>query len=147
LGRLALCLVASLAFACGATGQPLEPVFSLAKKERQPFLDTLKQLVSIETGTRDLEGLEKAAYLIAGRLQALGGKVEMVDPTGAYGAVRVTSRDRKIVYLTAFTNEVSRPSNLPRNQQVSFGESAPDRPVPISIWWSDDSVGRQFIYR
>jgi len=80
LSRLALCLVASLAFASAALAQPVEPALSLAKKERQPFLDTLKQLVSIETGTRDLEGLEKAAYLIEGRLQALGGKVELVDP-------------------------------------------------------------------
>jgi len=79
--RLALCLVALLAFPSGALAEPVEPVMSLAKKERQPFLDTLKQLVSIETGTRDLDGLEKAAYLIAGRLQALGGRVEMVDPT------------------------------------------------------------------
>ena len=72
---------------------------------------------------------------------------EMADPFGAYGVVRVLSRDRKIVYLTAFTDEVSRPNNTPRGQLVSFGESAPDRPVPISIWWSDDSVGRKFIYR
>jgi glutamate carboxypeptidase len=79
--RLALCLAASLAFISKASAQPVEPVYSLAKKERQPFLDTLKELVSIETGTRDLEGLEKAAYLIAGRLQALGGKVDLIDPT------------------------------------------------------------------
>src|SRR5215471_2102001 len=70
----------SFIFSGAALAQPVEPALSLAKKERQPFLDTLKELVSIETGTRDLEGLEKAAYLIAGRLQALGGKVELVDP-------------------------------------------------------------------
>jgi hypothetical protein len=71
----------------------------------------------------------------------------MADPTVSFGTVRVLSRDRKIVYLTAFTNEVSRPGDMSRDQHVSFGESAPDRPVPISIWWSDDSVGREFIYR
>src|SRR5215471_6514010 len=71
----------SFIFSGAALAQPVEPVMSLVKKERQPFLDTLKQLVSIETGSRDLEGLEKAAYLIAGRLQALGGKVELVDPS------------------------------------------------------------------
>jgi len=69
LSRLAICFVASLAFATAALAQqPVEPVLSLVKKERQPFLDTLKELVSIETGTRDLEGLEKAAYLVEGRL-------------------------------------------------------------------------------
>jgi glutamate carboxypeptidase len=75
------CIFAALAaFATVALAQPVEPVPSLAKKEKQPLLDTLKQLVSIETGSRDLEGLDKAAYLIAGRLQALGGKVDLVDP-------------------------------------------------------------------
>jgi len=54
-------------------------VLALAKKERQPLLDTLKELVSIETGSRDLEGLDRAAKLIAARLSALGGKVELVD--------------------------------------------------------------------
>ena len=78
--RFALCFAASLALAGAAKAQPVEPVMSQVKKERQPYLDTLKELVSIETGTRDLEGLEKAAYLIVGRLQALGGKVELVDP-------------------------------------------------------------------
>ena len=72
---------------------------------------------------------------------------EMPDPVGADGVVRVLSRDRKIVYLTAFTYAVYRPDNTPRDQVVSFGESAPDRPMPIAIWWSDGSVGRKFIYR
>ncbi|HZT63249.1 MAG TPA: M20 family peptidase, partial [Burkholderiales bacterium] len=81
LRRLALAASLALGLVPNAFAQPVEPVYSIAKKEKQPFLDTLKDLVSIETGTRDLEGLEKAAYLIAGRLQALGGKVELVDPT------------------------------------------------------------------
>jgi glutamate carboxypeptidase len=80
LRRLALCAALALVLPGAALAQPVEPVAALVKKEKQPFLDTLKQLVSIETGTRDLEGLEKAAYLIAGRLQALGGKVDLVDP-------------------------------------------------------------------
>jgi glutamate carboxypeptidase len=80
LRRLALCAAVAFALPGAAPAQPVEAVMSLVKKERQPFLETLKQLVAIETGTRDLEGLEKAAYLIAGRLQALGGKVELVDP-------------------------------------------------------------------
>ncbi|MGH8678903.1 MAG: hypothetical protein ACREUQ_11180 [Burkholderiales bacterium] len=39
-----------------ASAQPVEPVLALAKKESQPLLDTLKELVSIETRRRDLEG-------------------------------------------------------------------------------------------
>ncbi len=99
LRRLAFCVPVSLALAGGVLGQPVEPVLSLAKKERQPFLDTLKQLVSIETGTRDLEGLERAAYLIAGRLQALGGKVDLIDPTtDAYRMADTPEKIGKIVH-------------------------------------------------
>ena len=98
MSRLALCLAASLALAGSSLAQPVEPVLSLAKKERQPFLDTLRELVSIETGTRDLEGLEKAAYLISGRLQALGGKVEMVDPMAeAYRMADTPAKIGKVV--------------------------------------------------
>jgi len=97
--RLAFCVPVSLALAGGVLGQPVELVLSLAKKERQPFLDTLKQLVSIETGTRDLEGLERAAYLIAGRLQALGGKVDLIDPTtDAYRMADTPEKIGKIVH-------------------------------------------------
>jgi hypothetical protein len=41
---------------------------SLAKKEKQLFLETLKELVSIETSSREIEGLDRLSSLIAGRL-------------------------------------------------------------------------------
>jgi glutamate carboxypeptidase len=59
--------------------QPVEPVLSLAGKEKAPLLDTLKDLCSIESGSRDLEGLDKIANLIAARLKTLGGDVQFVD--------------------------------------------------------------------
>lgn len=93
--------VAAVLFAIGAGetfAQPVEPVLSLAKKEKQPLLDTLKELVSIETGSRNLEGLERAADLIADRLRALGGKVELIDPTAdAYRMEDTPARIGKIV--------------------------------------------------
>jgi len=98
LRSVALALGAGLAFAGAGVAQPVEPVLSLAKKERQPFLDTLKELVSIETGSRDLEGLEKAAYLIAGRLEALGAKVDLIDPSAdAYRMADTPAKIGKIV--------------------------------------------------
>ena len=96
-----LCTAAFLATALPgpAAAQPAEPVLALAKKERQPFLDTLKELVSIETGSRDLEGLDRAAKLIAGRLSALGGKVVLVDPTeGAYRMEDTPAKIGKVVH-------------------------------------------------
>jgi len=82
-----------------AAAQPVEPVLSLAKKEKPALLDTLKDLVSIETGSRDLEGLDRAANLIAERLRALGGRVELVDPTGdAYRMEDTPARIGKVVH-------------------------------------------------
>ncbi len=96
------CIAAVLATALigtQAAAQPVEPVLSLAKKEKPALLDTLKELVSIETGSRDLEGLERAAELIAARLRALGGKVELVDPTaGAYRMEDTPAKIGKIVH-------------------------------------------------
>jgi glutamate carboxypeptidase len=70
--------------AAQAFGQAREPVLSLAKKEKPALLETLKGLVSIETGSRDREGLDRLADLIAGRLKELGGKVELVEPSDVY---------------------------------------------------------------
>ena len=83
--KTVLPLVGGLAlFLTVATGnayaQTVEPVLSLAKKERPALLETLKDLVSIESGSRDIEGLDKLAGLIATRLKALGGAVDLVEP-------------------------------------------------------------------
>lgn len=67
-----------------AHAQRNEQVFSLAQKEQQPLLKTLEGLVSIESGSRDFEGLDQIAKLIAGRLQALGGQVELVEASDIY---------------------------------------------------------------
>lgn len=93
--------VVAILFAVGSGGtsaQPVEPVLSLAKREKQPLLDTLKDLVSIETGSRDLEGLDRAADLIASRLKALGGKVDLIDPgADAYRMEDTPAKIGKIV--------------------------------------------------
>lgn len=77
-------LIASL-YLVGAFGPPVlaapqEPTGSLAAKEKAPLLETLKDLVSIESGSGDREGLDKISALIADRLKALGGEVEFIEP-------------------------------------------------------------------
>ena len=56
----------------------------LARQQQQPLLDTLRDLVSIESGSKDLEGLDKIAHLIADRLKKLGGQVEIVPPADVF---------------------------------------------------------------
>ena len=82
IARAAL-LLACAGLALNAGAAPLEPVMSLAAKEKAPLLDTLKDLVSIESGSGDREGLDKIGALIAGRLRALGGQVELIEPNPA----------------------------------------------------------------
>lgn len=71
-----------LAAACQcALAAPDARIAALAAQQKQPLLDSLSQLVGIESGSRDLEGLAKIADLIAGKLKAMGGEVELVDTT------------------------------------------------------------------
>jgi len=77
-----------------ASAAPDERIAALAAKEKPVLLDTLRQLVSIESGSRDLEGLDKIANLIAERLKSMGGQVELVDPTAE--AYRMEDTPEKI---------------------------------------------------
>jgi glutamate carboxypeptidase len=72
---LPACALASTAFAA-----PVEPVLSLAVKEKPALLETLRELVSIESDSRNREGLDHIADLLARRLGELGGAVEFIEP-------------------------------------------------------------------
>ena len=60
--------------------QAVEPVMARAKQERAAYIETLRALVSIESGSRDIEGLDRISDLIAMRLRALGGDVQFIAP-------------------------------------------------------------------
>ncbi|MDM0058496.1 M20/M25/M40 family metallo-hydrolase [Variovorax fucosicus] len=76
-----LALAAALALATlSAYAAPDARIAELAAQQKQPLLDSLSQLVGIESGSRDLEGLDKIASLIADKLRALGGQVELIEP-------------------------------------------------------------------
>jgi glutamate carboxypeptidase len=77
---LLLLLAASLAApALADDSQPVEPVLAQARRHKAPLLETLKALCNIESGSRDLEGLDKVAELVAARLKSLGGEVRLID--------------------------------------------------------------------
>jgi glutamate carboxypeptidase len=83
-----------------ALGQTADPVLSLAKKEKPLLLQTLKELVSIESGSRDYEGLDRLARLIAERLKDLGGRVELVEPSDVYKMDDTPEKIGKMVQAT-----------------------------------------------
>ena len=75
----------ALALAFGtAHAAPQSELLELAKKEQQPYLDTLRDLVHIESGSKDVAGVKKIAEYIAGKLRAQGGKVEVIEPSDIY---------------------------------------------------------------
>jgi glutamate carboxypeptidase len=82
---LYLCLASLGLFlaALPAAAAPVEPALSLAMKEKTPLIESLKDLVAIESGSGDREGLDRIADLIAGRLKALGGAVTTITPDPA----------------------------------------------------------------
>src|SRR5262247_1811620 len=63
---------------------PVEPVWSLAQKEKPAVVETLRELVNIESASRDREGLDRIAEVIAARLSALGGKVEFFEAADVF---------------------------------------------------------------
>jgi hypothetical protein len=58
--------------------------------------------------------------------------------------VRVTSKDGRTVYLTAFTRDVERPRGLSATQHVLLGETPAGGAPPIRVWYPmSDSLGHE----
>jgi glutamate carboxypeptidase len=90
-----LCFILS-----NATAQPVEPVLAQARAEKGPLLETLKELVSIESGSRDFEGLEKIGNAVAARFKQLGAQVERVEPSDIYKMEDTPERIGRMVRAT-----------------------------------------------
>ncbi len=76
--------IAALLALAPAHAAPVAAVQDLARQQQQPLLDTLRDLVSIESGSGDSEGLAQLAALIAERLRQLGGTVEVLPPSDVF---------------------------------------------------------------
>ena len=71
---------ASLAVAAPSSQQ----LHEMARQESPAVLETLRGLVEVESGSKDLQGLAQLAELIAGKLKALGGEVSVIEPVDPY---------------------------------------------------------------
>ena len=98
----------------------------------------------------------RAQYITFSRSVALPGVelaagtyiFELAIPDSHSNLVRVSSRDRRHVYLQAFTYSVARPATMAKKQVVTFGEVTGAASPPIAAWYPPDlDSGRQFIYR
>jgi glutamate carboxypeptidase len=79
---------------CATSAHAMEAVQKLAQKEKPLLLDTLRDLVNIESGSYDADGLEQIAAHLAKRFTALGAKVDLID--GNAEATRDTGSPEKI---------------------------------------------------
>ena len=79
-----LCLAAAAPGWAGAQPMPPKAVQAKAAEQVNPLLDSLKELVALESGSRDLEGLAKISEVLAARLRASGMTVQTL-PTQAPG--------------------------------------------------------------
>jgi glutamate carboxypeptidase len=80
--------------------QPSEPVLALARKEKPALLKTLRELVSIESGSRDYEGLSQLATSIAARLKTLGARVDVLEARDIYKMEDTPEKIGKMVRAT-----------------------------------------------
>ena len=115
----------------------------------------LVALAAPASPARNLDDSDKMMYVTFNRPVSLPGVAlgsgtyifELPDPLGTWNLVRVSSKDRRIVYLTAFTRIVDRPKGLSRDQPISFGEAPDNTLQPIRVWWpTSEPTGREFIY-
>ena len=87
------------------------------------------------------------AVRIPGAVLPAGTYTFELASENALDLVRVTSKDRKKVYLTAFTVLVQRSDRRNLDTKLVLGESPAGTPPPIKVWYpQDERTGRQFIY-
>jgi hypothetical protein len=96
---------------------------------------------------------EKTTYLTFNQPVALpgaqlaAGTYIFEEASTSAGVVRVWSRNRSKVYLTAFTMTIDRPKGLPADHLVSFGEAPRGEAPPIRAWFPKGTdQGHEFIY-
>jgi len=88
LSRLPFATALALSIACASTSAAeLTPkaLLEQAQAERPAYLETLKTLVSVDTGTGTQAGLTEVSALLVKRLQALGAEVQTSPATPSVG--------------------------------------------------------------
>ncbi|WP_431273628.1 M20/M25/M40 family metallo-hydrolase [Variovorax ureilyticus] len=142
-------LWAALSAACAcAFAAPDERLAALAAKEKPALLETLKEFVSVESGSRDLEGLDKMASLVASKFKALGGQVELIDVSeGAYRMEDTPEKIGKVVRATfkgTGTKKIMLIAHMDTVYQIGMSKQQPfridgDRAYGLGI--ADDKQG------
>ena len=73
---LSIAVIGLLGFASSASAAPDEKLKAAAEQAKPALIETLRQMVLIESGSSDVEGVKKMADFTEGRLKALGAATE-----------------------------------------------------------------------
>lgn len=57
-----------------------QQIKKIAEDQKQSYLETLKTLVNIESGSKDIEGLNQIAQVVAEQLKKTGAEVSVIQP-------------------------------------------------------------------
>ena len=130
-GAKAAIALAAVSFMACANAAPDERIQSMARQETEPLLATLKELVAIESGSGDREGLDKISALIAARLAALGGQVEFIEPGADTYRMQDTPKQIGRMVKASFTGSGSKKLMLIAHMDTVYirgmGEKQPFR--------------------
>jgi hypothetical protein len=71
----------------------------------------------------------------------------VANPEASADIVRVWSRDRSKVYLTAFTKNIDRPARVAADHLVLLGEASRGDAPPVRAWFPEGvNQGYEFLY-
>ena len=101
-----LTALASLSPATAAT--PHEDVLARVRQERPAVIETLREIVAIDSGSRDKPGLDRLAALLVQRLTTLGAKVERIPATTEVVKLEDTPAEIGDVVVGRFTGRGTR---------------------------------------
>ena len=97
---------------------------------------------------------DRLTYLTFSRAVALPGitlpagtyAFDVFDPGSSANVVRVRNKERSRTYFLGMTTRIERPSGLPGDRRVTFGEAARGVALPIAAWYPGESSGYLFLY-
>ena len=122
----------SLAAACGAV------VMGLAMETGGQAMPASRATLLSFTGPVALPGVTLSAGTYMFERALPGDNVHIV---------RVSSADRKTVYLTTYTQLISRPDGIPADRLVILGEPKAGMAPPVKAWFPiGERQGNEFIY-
>jgi glutamate carboxypeptidase len=112
----ALAVIAAAGSFSAAHAAPDEKIRAAAEQAKPAVIDSLREMVLIESGSSDVEGLKKMADFTEGRLKALGATTERRKTTRGVGADMVIGTfegtGRRKLMLIAHMDTVYQPGIL-----------------------------------